>query len=171
MVIALAETLARVLEQRNHPELDTIPLTFKGPQNERQNAVVAAFKHAWDGYKRFAWGHDNLKPMSGGFYDWYHLGLTIVDSLDTLYIMNLTKGYFNLLLNFDFAPSTSCSIVRRLRRGQKLGWTKFGSEKIQFGQLLRGDCSRAGWIAIGLSFEWRRSIFIESSNLIAMINV
>ncbi len=39
-------------------------LVFKGPQNERQKAVVEAFKHAWDNYKTYAWGKDHLKPLS-----------------------------------------------------------------------------------------------------------
>lgn len=65
---------------------------FKGSTNNRQKAVVDAFKHAWKGYKEFAWGHDNLKPMSMGSHDWFGLGLTIVDSLDTLYIMDLQEG-------------------------------------------------------------------------------
>lgn len=67
---------------------------FKGSTNSRQKAVVEAFKHAWKGYKEFAWGHDNLKPMSMGSHDWFGLGLTIVDSLDTLYIMDLQEGEF-----------------------------------------------------------------------------
>lgn len=67
---------------------------FKGPQNDRQRAVVAAFKHAWKGYKEFAWGHDNLRPLSMGSSDWFGLGLTIVDSLDTIYIMDLQEGKF-----------------------------------------------------------------------------
>ncbi|KAK5642975.1 hypothetical protein RI129_009142 [Pyrocoelia pectoralis] len=57
-------------------------------------AVVDAFKHAWKGYRQFAWGHDHLKPMSEGYHDWFGLGLTIVDSLDTLYIMGLKKEFF-----------------------------------------------------------------------------
>lgn len=65
---------------------------FKGPTNDRQRAVVAAARHAWNGYKEFAWGHDNLKPISMGSHDWFGLGLTIVDSLDTLYIMDMQEG-------------------------------------------------------------------------------
>lgn len=67
-------------------------MEFKGPTNDRQRAVVTAAKHAWSGYKKYAWGHDNLKPISQGFHDWFGLGLTIVDSLDTLYIMNMHEG-------------------------------------------------------------------------------
>lgn len=65
---------------------------FKGPTNDRQRAVVDAFRHAWRGYKEFAWGHDNLKPISMGSHDWFGLGLTIVDSLDTMFIMDLQEG-------------------------------------------------------------------------------
>lgn len=66
---------------------------FKGPTNKRQDAVVAAFKHAWKGYKTFAWGHDMLKPLSKSYHDWFSLGLTIVDALDTMIIMNLEENY------------------------------------------------------------------------------
>ncbi|XP_026477334.1 endoplasmic reticulum mannosyl-oligosaccharide 1,2-alpha-mannosidase isoform X1 [Ctenocephalides felis] len=66
---------------------------FDGPKTERQKAVVEAFKHAWKGYKTFAWGHDHLKPISETYHDWFGLGLTIVDSLDTMYIMNLKKEF------------------------------------------------------------------------------
>lgn len=83
------------------------PKDFKGPTNERQRAVVNAFKHAWKGYKEFAWGHDNLKPISMGSHDWFGLGLTIVDALDTIYIMDLqeefdeARNWIDLYLNFN----------------------------------------------------------------------
>lgn len=66
-------------------------ITFSKHQTERQKAVVQAFQHAWKGYKRFAWGHDNLKPISEGYHEWFGVGLTIVDSLDTMVIMGLDK--------------------------------------------------------------------------------
>lgn len=31
---------------------------------ERQRLVKNAFLHAWEGYKRLAWGHDELKPVT-----------------------------------------------------------------------------------------------------------
>ncbi|XP_016952362.1 endoplasmic reticulum mannosyl-oligosaccharide 1,2-alpha-mannosidase [Drosophila biarmipes] len=66
---------------------------FHGATNERQSAVVAAFKHSWAGYKKYAWGHDNLKPISQYSHEWFGLGLTIVDSLDTMYIMGLDDEF------------------------------------------------------------------------------
>ncbi|VDL64811.1 unnamed protein product, partial [Nippostrongylus brasiliensis] len=72
---------------RNQTELPV----FTGPTNDRQRAVVSAFKHAWKGYREYAWGHDQLKPISGGFSDWFDTGLTIVDALDTAIIMGLKE--------------------------------------------------------------------------------
>lgn len=72
--------------------LKTTPIVFHGPTNDRQRAVVNAFKHSWRGYKQFAWGADNLKPISTQPHDWFGLGLSIIDSLDTMFIMNLKEG-------------------------------------------------------------------------------
>lgn len=52
-----------------------------------------AIRHSWNGYKQFAFGHDNLKPISQSYSDWFGLGLTIIDSLDTLYIANMEDEY------------------------------------------------------------------------------
>ena len=64
-----------------------------------------ALKFSWDSYKANAWGRDEvlccvvggkpknedccsaqLKPVTKRYQDWLHLGLTIVDALDTLYV-------------------------------------------------------------------------------------
>ncbi|KAJ3283984.1 hypothetical protein HDU76_008367, partial [Blyttiomyces sp. JEL0837] len=65
--------------------------------------------HAWKGYKDFAWGHDELSPSSKQPHDWHPpliLLHTPIDSLDTLFIMNLTTEYTeakNLILDtLDF---------------------------------------------------------------------
>jgi mannosyl-oligosaccharide alpha-1,2-mannosidase len=60
--------------------------------------VVAAqvreeFLHAWNGYVRVAWGHDEVRPVSGTTNDFFapgrSFGLSIVEALDTLYVMEL----------------------------------------------------------------------------------
>ncbi|KAK9882417.1 hypothetical protein WA026_020938 [Henosepilachna vigintioctopunctata] len=68
-------------------------MEFTGPTTLRQKAVVEAFQHAWKGYKQYAWGHDHLKPITKSHHDWFGLGLTIVDSIDTIYIMGLKEEY------------------------------------------------------------------------------
>ncbi|KAI8939502.1 hypothetical protein NX059_003273 [Plenodomus lindquistii] len=51
-------------------------------------------KKSWDGYKKFAWLHDEVKPMSGTFRDPFaQWGATLVDSLDTLWIMGLKEDF------------------------------------------------------------------------------
>ena len=57
--------------------------------NTMQTRIQEAAKHSWDSYKRYAWAYDMLKPRSKEPDHWFHLGLTIVDSTDTLIIMGL----------------------------------------------------------------------------------
>ena len=54
--------------------------------------VRSEFLYAWNAYKQYAWGHDELKPLSNGQHDWYSKSLlmTPVDALDTMIIMGLT---------------------------------------------------------------------------------
>lgn len=61
-------------------------------------AVIEAFRHAWKGYKEFAWGHDELKPLSKSYSEWFGLGLTLIDALDTMWILGLKEG------NYFFFP-------------------------------------------------------------------
>ena len=71
--------------------------------------VKAEFLHAWNGYKKYAFGHDDLKPLSKTHHDWYpqSLLMTPVDALDTMIIMDLkdeaatTKEYILANLSFD----------------------------------------------------------------------
>lgn len=72
--------------------------------------------HAWNGYKRYAWGHDDLLPMSKKWRDWYGtepLLMTAVDSVSTLAIMGIdeevrtTTDYIAKNLSFDKDISVS----------------------------------------------------------------
>jgi ER degradation enhancer, mannosidase alpha-like 2 len=60
---------------------------------EMAQRVKQEFLHAWNGYKQYAWGHDELRPLSKGFRDWYgvSLDMTPVDALDTMVLMGLRK--------------------------------------------------------------------------------
>ena len=66
---------------------------LKAVHTTRQQHVVNAFKHAWKAYKKYAWGKDELKPISKDSNEWFNLGLTLVDSLDTLWLMGLTEEF------------------------------------------------------------------------------
>ncbi|XP_078068862.1 mannosyl-oligosaccharide 1,2-alpha-mannosidase IA [Mustelus asterias] len=60
---------------------------------ERQAKIKEMMKHAWENYKRHAWGSNELKPLSKKHHSSSLFGniqgATIVDALDTLYIMGM----------------------------------------------------------------------------------
>nr|XP_020470805.1 endoplasmic reticulum mannosyl-oligosaccharide 1,2-alpha-mannosidase-like [Monopterus albus]XP_020470806.1 endoplasmic reticulum mannosyl-oligosaccharide 1,2-alpha-mannosidase-like [Monopterus albus]XP_020470807.1 endoplasmic reticulum mannosyl-oligosaccharide 1,2-alpha-mannosidase-like [Monopterus albus] len=72
---------------------DTVPLEVSTGSVDRLEVVRDAFRHAWKGYKAYAWGHDELKPISKSFGEWFGLGLTLIDSLDTMWIMGLKEEF------------------------------------------------------------------------------
>ncbi|KAL2146655.1 hypothetical protein VTI28DRAFT_3154 [Corynascus sepedonium] len=74
---------------------------------KRRDAVKASFQRCWRSYRKLAWLSDELKPISGGkhnpFGGW---GATLVDSLDTLWIMDLMDEFEEAVaaattINFD----------------------------------------------------------------------
>ncbi|KHJ43776.1 glycosyl hydrolase family 47 [Trichuris suis] len=71
----------------------SLPPYFPGPQNERQQAVLNSFLHAWNGYKAFAWGKDEFNPVENRSIHWFKMQLTLVESLDTLLIMGLKEEF------------------------------------------------------------------------------
>lgn len=55
-------------------------------------------QHAWSNYKLYAWGKNELKPISkrahtGSIFGAFDLGASIVDSLDTLYVMGMKEAF------------------------------------------------------------------------------
>ena len=53
-----------------------------------------AFLKHWAGYKEFAWDHDELRPVSGGYQDPFAgWRATLVDTLDMLWIMGLKEEF------------------------------------------------------------------------------
>uniref|UniRef100_A0A0C9RPH0 alpha-1,2-Mannosidase n=1 Tax=Wollemia nobilis TaxID=56998 RepID=A0A0C9RPH0_9CONI len=69
--------------------------TFNNDVNtERQKKVKEAMLHAWTAYEKYAWGFDELQPQSrSGTNNFGGLGASIIDSLDTLYIMGLDEQF------------------------------------------------------------------------------
>jgi len=54
---------------------------------ERRKAVKAALLHSWEGYKKFAWGTDELMPQARTGHNWLGQGGTIIDAMSTLAVM------------------------------------------------------------------------------------
>lgn len=61
---------------------------------ERLSRVKTEIERAWGGYKKFAWMHDELSPVSAKHRDPFcGWAATLVDSLDTLWIAGLKKEF------------------------------------------------------------------------------
>ena len=84
----------------------TAPAPAPGPMALQ---VRSEFLYAWNAYKQYAWGHDELKPLSKSYRDWHKgtLLMTPVDALDTMILMGLkdeadkTREYIVKNLSFD----------------------------------------------------------------------
>ncbi|KAL2162943.1 hypothetical protein VTH06DRAFT_6779 [Thermothelomyces fergusii] len=83
---------------------------------ERRDAVKETFLRCWKSYRKLAWMSDELKPVSGGrndpFGGW---GATLVDSLDTLWIMGLMDEFEEAVaaastINFDKVSSQDINV-------------------------------------------------------------
>ncbi|KAF7556215.1 hypothetical protein G7046_g6359 [Stylonectria norvegica] len=76
----------------------------------RRAAVKKAFVKSWDAYKLYAWGQDELMPLSGkgkqSFSGW---SAQLVDALDTLWIMDLKDDFHKAVQEvalIDFARTS-----------------------------------------------------------------
>ncbi|CAI6338895.1 unnamed protein product [Periconia digitata] len=77
--------LPRIQHQFREHDAET-----KGKQADRQAQVKEQFLRSWNSYRERAWMHDELKPVQGNYQDPFGgWAATLIDSLDTLWIMGL----------------------------------------------------------------------------------
>ncbi|RVE53176.1 hypothetical protein evm_002273 [Chilo suppressalis] len=75
-------------------DTNSLPLDQVTDNADKPNHIVQMMRHAWNNYKLYAWGKNELKPLSkrahlSSVFGGGDLGVTIVDGLDTLYLMGL----------------------------------------------------------------------------------
>jgi mannosidase alpha-like ER degradation enhancer 2 len=119
-----------------------LPNVARGQQPSRRKLaaeVRAEFLHAWNGYKKYCWGHDDLKPLSKTCHDWYAepLLMTPVDALDTMILMgirdeaNATREYIATHLSFDKDISVqNFEITIRLLGGLLSAYEMTGDQRL-----------------------------------------
>src|SRR5215475_13016096 len=58
-------------------------------QGALADSVRQELLHCWHAYVRYAWGHDEVRPVTREFRDWYKqpVLMTPVDALDALLLM------------------------------------------------------------------------------------
>jgi len=66
----------------------------KTAREEKRDMIKKTFMFSWNGYKKKAWLQDELSPVSGKFRNPFCAwGATLVDSLDTLFMMGLKDEF------------------------------------------------------------------------------
>lgn len=81
---------------------------------QRRQSIKDGMVHSWTGYKTYAWGSDELKPASRrGSDPWGGIGCTLVDALDTLWVMDMKTEFYEAVewvkksLSFDHVGTVS----------------------------------------------------------------
>ncbi|XP_034547328.1 mannosidase, alpha, class 1B, member 1b [Notolabrus celidotus] len=94
---AVIDTEQGTLATKDEDNKEALPASQKAETTKetanRLEAVRDSFRHAWKGYKDFAWGHDELRPLSKSYSEWFGLGLTLIDALDTMWILGLKEEF------------------------------------------------------------------------------
>ena len=99
--------------QHNFPKEDA---PSKKIRLERLAAVRETFLHSWRGYRSHAWLRDEVSPLSGTARDSLNgWAATLVDSLDTLWLMGLKDGFKNavhdLSININFTSPQDHTMI------------------------------------------------------------
>lgn len=88
----------------------------KDTRELRRERVKSVFQRAWAGYTQEAWGKDELRPLSGAFATTFGgWGATLVDSLDTLWIMGMREEFEQAVqaaskINFNVSESATVNV-------------------------------------------------------------
>ena len=100
-IIPLPTAKPIVIPKIQHETIAETP-AHKAERKIRLAAVKEALNHTWTGYKTHAWMHDELNPVSGEsrdpFCGW---AATLVDTLDTLWIMGFTEEFEEVVKAVD----------------------------------------------------------------------
>jgi mannosyl-oligosaccharide alpha-1,2-mannosidase len=79
-------------------DFDPESMSDRKEREERREAVKEAFLHGWKGYKTYAFGHDELKPISNQIHNPFGgFGATMIDSLSTMLVMELFDEFEQVL--------------------------------------------------------------------------
>ena len=83
--------------------------TERVDREKKLERIKKMFLFSWSGYRKNAWMHDELSPVSGNFRDPFcGWAATLVDSLDTLWMMDLKTEFedaVKAVASIDFTTS------------------------------------------------------------------
>ena len=191
-LISIPPPLAAVIPQI---QADFAPETAEAKRIRlhRQKSVKDAFLVSWNAYKTYAMPHDELRPVTLKFKDPFGgWGATLVDALDTLWIMGLTHEFdkaVKLVADIDFTTNSMGNmkvfetVIRYLgglvgawdlateggqssayKNGDKEGYQILLAKAQELADVLLGAFDTPNRMPI-LSWDWRLSVQSRSSFL------
>lgn len=140
---------------------------------DRLSQVEAEAKRAWTGYKKYAWKHDELSPISKKFRDPFcGWAATIVDSLDTLWIMGMKEEFEDAVeavgeIDFTTSPRSEIPVFETTIRylggliaaydvsgGKTGGYTILLDKAIELAEILMGVFDTPNRMPV-LYYNWK----------------
>ncbi len=104
---------------------------------KQRQVIREMMEHSWNSYRKYAWGQNELKPISKKIDDNFQMGTTIVNSLSTLLIMNMSDEFKSardwIQTNLDICSlDTSISVSETVNRfvGSLLSAFAFTNDKM-----------------------------------------
>lgn len=80
-------------ERYSTPSAQVLAASMARSDSEAER-VKDIMRFCWEGYKKAGtFGADDVEPLSGRQSNWVHLGVSILESLDTLHLMGLKKEF------------------------------------------------------------------------------
>lgn len=147
-------------------------------ESQRQS-VRRAFQRCWRSYKEHAWMRDELTPISGTGIDTFGgWAATLIDSLDTLWIMRLEAEFKDAVaavatIDWEYTNNTSCNIFETTIRhlgGLVSAYDLSGSQVLLDKAIELGDMLYAGFDTpngmppFWLDFEKAKAGVLEADN-------
>ncbi|XP_046554342.1 mannosyl-oligosaccharide 1,2-alpha-mannosidase IA-like [Haliotis rubra] len=123
--LAKQEEIKKQLEVKKEHEGHALPDAAAGGSHDdeenkmRREKVKEMMRHAWSNYEKHAWGANELRPISkrghtASIFGTLSLGATIVDAIDTLYLMGMNEEFKKardwIATSFHFEGSTELSV-------------------------------------------------------------
>jgi mannosyl-oligosaccharide alpha-1,2-mannosidase len=75
--------------------------TARKIREARRDVVRKQFKKAWSSYRRLAWRHDELRPISGRGNHFGGWAATLIGALDTLWIMGFKEEFTSAIRDVE----------------------------------------------------------------------
>ncbi|KAF7548190.1 hypothetical protein G7046_g8763 [Stylonectria norvegica] len=140
---------------------------------QRQKTVKAELERAWGGYRKYAWMHDELSPLSNKYRDPFcGWAATLVDSLDTLWIAGMKEEFDEAAkavkdIDFTYTPKNEIPVFETTIRylggllaaydlsgGDKGEYSILLEKAVELGEILMGIFDTPNRLPV-LYYRWR----------------